>query len=323
MNDLNQILTERQEALVAGINDLSKNKLNNLEALAQCYEFVKEASRKAETDFKKVLNNPNFQETIRDNPIDLILSGDWNTILSQGRINIAANLIPEEFYQINTSSQELMNSLSLDETALRFLSYTYHQFFISIVATLDDFVSQLLILVLKAYPGKLGSQEFPTKKKLLFSDLNHINNERDLFQLVGFDKADKLIDDKVYKVVRGIMQADALQHIKELRKYLETDENFLRLEWLLYAEMRLRRHAGVHSGWFGKQEYNQKIIDLQRMDTGNQLNLSKIDSDFLGFDAQYFCRSYSLARFIIEQIKTYCEQYFAQDISGEEIEDAH
>jgi hypothetical protein len=194
------------------------------------------------------------------------------------------------------------------------------------VATLDDFVSQLLILVLKAYPEKLDSQEFPTNKKLSFSNLNHINNERDLYQLLGFDEADKIIkmvDDKVCKVVRDIMQNDASKHINKLRKYLETDKDFLRLEWLLYAEMRLRRHAGVHSGWFGKQEYNQKIIELQIIDTGNQLNLSKIDSDFLGFDAQYFCRSYNLARSIIERIKTYCEQYFAQDISGEEIEDAH
>lgn len=315
MNDLHQILTERQESLVANINKLAKNKCNNLEALAQCYEFVKEASRKAETDFKRVINSPKYQETIRNNPIDLIGSVDWDIIISQERINTADNLIPEEFYKINTSSQELMESLSLNNTALRFLSYTYHQFFISIVATLDDFVSQLLILVLKAYPEKLSDQQdFLKNKKLSFSDLNHINNEKDLLQLLGWDKADKIInevDDKVCKVVREIMQADALEHIEKLRKYLETDKNFLRLEWLLYAEMRLRRHAGVHSGWCGKQEYNKKIRDLKKIDTGNQLNLSETDSDFLGFNAQYFCRSYYRIYSIIEQIRTYCEQYFA------------
>ena len=80
--------------------------------------------------------------------------------------------------------------------------------------------------------------------------------------------------------------------------------------------MCLRRNAGVHCGWFGNKEYNLKIEELKKGDTDDKLKFSQNETNFLGFDTEYFDQSYDTSKKIITELTTYCETKFTQQDSN-------
>jgi hypothetical protein len=174
------------------------------------------------------------------------------------------------------------------------------------IATLDDYFSQLLLLILQAYPEKLGN------KKIFQVNFNDVNN------LLGTGRDEiiiKSMDEQIVSHVRNLMGQKPSDYLTELVKYLG-DTKLIRLERLTYSEMCLRRNAGVHCGWFGNKEYNLKIKELMKGDTGNELNFSFNETNFLGFDTEYFDQSYDTSKKIITELMTYCETKFTQQDSN-------
>lgn len=236
MNQLQRILNERREKLVENIQFLSQQKINTLEAILKCTFFVHDSIKRTESDLNKLdLGNLTYQSRI-DNSSKLLIQDNADEVTS---------LIPENFGEFDNFKYY---KIDFPENKKMF-AFIYHQLFISINSTLDDYFSQMLLLVLRAYPEKLGN------KKIFQVKFNDVNN------LLGTGKDETIIksmDEQIVSHVRNLMGQKPFDYLTELVTYLG-DTKLIRLEKLTYCEMCLRRNAGVHCGWFGNQEYNLKI----------------------------------------------------------------
>jgi hypothetical protein len=184
------------------------------------------------------------------------------------------------------------------------------------ISALDDYFSQLLLLILQAYPEKLGNtilkidcDDKGFKLETRFCNINSV---------LGLGKDEiiiKSIDEQITAHVRNLMGQKPFYYLTELVKYLG-DKKLIRLEKLIYSEMCLRRNAGVHCGWFGNKEYNLKIEELKKGDTDDKLKFSQNETNFLGFDTEYFHQSYDTSKKIITELTTYCETKFTQQDSN-------
>lgn len=119
------------------------------------------------------------------------------------------------------------------------------------------------------------------------------------------------MDEQISSHVRDLMKGTALEYLDQLVSYLE-DKNLIRLEKLTYYEMCLRRNAGVHSGWIGNKDYNNKLKQIKKRDTGSQLDFLPNETDFLGFDYDYFISAYKKSKNLITELKQYCETKFTR-----------
>jgi hypothetical protein len=326
MNKLQQILNERRENLVEDIIALYGQKIDALECINYCYIFIEEnilrTEKNAETVPKGFLKNITGKRSFIEWSSDEM--EQFNKIDMQSKAYQATLLIDEEFGNLNKPTY-LMDEFGerrkdydqvfiQNEANIKLLTFIYHQFFITIISTLDDYFSQLLLLILQAYPEKLGNTilkiDFDDKGFKLETTFGKINSLLELDTEIII----KSIDEKIITHVRNLMGQKPSDYLTQLVNYLG-DSKLIRLERLTYSEMCLRRNAGVHCGWFGNQEYNLKIKELMRGDTGNELNFSFNETNFLGFDTEYFDKSYDTSKKIITELTTYCETKFTQQDS--------
>ena len=319
MNKLQQILNERREKLVEDIIALYGQKIDALECINYCYIFIEENILRTEKDAETVTKG--FLKNMKNSGKSSFI--EWssdemkqlNKITMQSRAYEASLLIDEEFGKLNKPNY-LMDEFGerkkdydpffiQNEENLKLLTFIYHQFFITMISTLDDYFSQLLLLILRAYPEKLGNK----KIEFNFNDVNNLlTTGRDEFII-------KSMEEEIVSHVRNLMAKKPYDYLTKLVEYLG-DSKLIRLERLTYSEMCLRRNAGVHCGWFGNKEYNLRIQELMKGDTGTELNFSFNETNFLGFDTEYFDQSYDTSKKIITELTTYCETKFIQQNSN-------
>ncbi|MFN7850633.1 MAG: hypothetical protein ACK5OU_01390 [Dolichospermum sp.] len=320
MSELQQILNERREKLVEDIIALSEQKNNALECINYCYIFIEENIVRTEKDAKTVPKG--FLKNMKNSGKRSFI--EWSSdemkqfdkISMQSRAYEASILIDEEFGKLNKPNylmdefgeriKDYDQVLIQNEANLKLLTFIYHQFFITMISTLDDYFSQLLLLILQAYQEKLGN------KKIFQVNFNDVNN---LLEAGRDEFIIKSIDEQIVFHVRNMMGQKPYTYLTDLVDYLG-DSKLIRLERLTYSEMCLRRNVGVHCGWFGNQDYNIKIKELMKGDTGNELNFSFNETNFLGFDTEYFDQSYDTSKKIITELTTYCETKFTQQDSN-------
>ena len=316
-------ISRRREQLCFEIESLEAKKIQEIDAIKYCYEFVKEAIRLAQLSSSELASSLAGTitmvsgSTLSSAPPNLSLGSpisqkspqeqleDFDKLRHHGRVYTASQCIPSEF-------EELENDyLSLSSDGKKFFSYIYHQFFISIIAIVDDYLSKLLVLVLKAYPERMEDKVISVKK-VNFSSLSI--EHFDLNEMTGLNNPEAVItaiDSQIEREVQELMHGSPIDYYSGFQKYLDLDKNFLRLEWLDYAERCLRRNSGVHSGWMGSKEYNLRLREIKKKDTGSQLGFSDISGDFVGFDAEYFCETYRLTKIIIQQFSGHCLAKFS------------
>lgn len=311
-------LFNRQVSLASDIEELGIKKKREVEAIYDCYEFIKQSINLASNNLNHL--NLSIKEEHTDKPEDRFVSSDdlkklsvddFLRIENHYQVNQASQNIPSEFEEINN------NDLNLTQEQNKMFSYIYHQFFISIVAVVDDFLSQLTVLVLKADPRRLKEKKLKIKE-IKFQDINLETEKFDLAKMANMDTFENIlqrIDEQIEDEVRTIMHKSPIDYFKKLQSYFELDNSFLRLEWLAYAERCLRRNAGVHSGWIGNREYNTRLQEIKKQDSGNQLEFVNISDDFVGFEVEYFCETVELAKLIIQKFSDHCTTKFCKDSS--------
>ncbi|MDZ7953284.1 hypothetical protein [Nostoc sp. DedQUE09] len=311
-NQLKDTLNLRRKELIKNIQILSEQKTNILDAIAQSCYFIEQNICRTESDMKIVtkefVSNLNKRRMIEYSSEEV---EQFQKLSMQSIALEASELIPEEFGHLNDPNylmDEFGNRIETfddffiqNEYNLKLFTFIYHQFFITIIATLDDYFSQFLLLILQAYPEKVESKKISINYNDVFNFLELGENENIV----------ELIDSQITNHVRTLMHGKPLAYLNNLVSYLE-DEKLIRLEKLTYCEMCLRRNAGVHSGWVGNQEYNHKIEELKKVDTGNQLKFSSNETNFLGLDIDYFKESSETCKQIINTLKEYCENKFQQ-----------
>lgn len=198
MNQLQERLNERREKLVENIQILSQQKINTLDAILKCTFFVHDSIKRTESDLNKLdLGNLTYQSRI-DNSSKLLIQDNADEV---------APLIPENFGEFDDFKYY---KVDFPENKKMF-SFIYHQLFISIISTLDDYFSQMLLLILQAYPEKLGN------KKIFQVKFNDVNN----FLGTGKDETIiKSMDEQIVSHVRNLMGQKPFEYLTILPNLL-------------------------------------------------------------------------------------------------------
>jgi hypothetical protein len=199
-----------------------------------------------------------------------------------------------------------------------------------LIAILEAYITDVELLIFKAYPKRLGGKkvEKTTKPKFIIGNdclgiqISFFHNSSIKFkELVGSEEVEE-IDQRVWDLVRENLYSPTHKQMNLLRKALtvEANMNFLIPDWADYSEMNVRRNSGVHAGWRGKEEYNAKIRQIKTYFRSgnfpyfknNVLSFDEIRQEFLGFDADYFCRSYRTSSRIMASVKKQCNLMLGQ-----------
>lgn len=316
---LNNVLPQRQQNLKDDLDAIFDTANGSIESIRLSYDFLKTAIKKAKTEAKG-FPLPHEAEDICD------ALESYEGHIPSGQIYTSSQLIPEEFGTISQTyldesgePQDILSGMSDDSRIL--FAFIYHQLFISLVAILEAYITDVELLIFKAYPQKIGDKkvEKVTKPKFTIGNdclkvqISFFQNPSIKFKdLTGIEKAEA-IDQRIQDLVRENLYGPTHKQINLLRKALsaEINRDFLMPDWADYSEMNARRNSGVHAGWRGVQEYNEKIRQIKNyFQSGNfpyfkskNLSFDEAGEDFLGFDADYFCRSYRTGFQIIDSVK--------------------
>jgi hypothetical protein len=289
MTTSNEILSQRREDLASNASSLSKEKFLSIRALSYCLGFVGSSIE---------------QLSPSSHPLDLTqvlethsqhLPPDWIAIRSQ-------NLIVEDFEQY-----DLMNGHVF---ATRMMNYMRSQLFIALMMELEDYLNQLIVLILSAYPGKLNGEHFKIEEVLKES------NALDLMD----DKIEKKLMKKQYGRARQffnfvieVLEIDAtINNLLDERniddekaRKLEHEKLAIEQFYPAYLEMKARRNIGIHNGWRRNQRYEEDIA------SGIEIEPSIDDGKvFLGVDKTYFERASTIAIELIAKCNILCQLKF-------------
>jgi hypothetical protein len=349
--EFEQELATRQNNLLQEIQNSSKSKISNLNAICQMYEFTKFTTEKSQkylqdahnSDYrnfspeqiKEYINNSRPREAAQN------LYQEFASIINANLCN--NNEEEEEVFLIDndeeTSSiknnepdlnRELRNAFGLNQEGKIYFAYIYHLLFINMMTVLEDFLSQLLVLVLKAYPMKLEKTKVTEwdNKTVLFSEIetqesynvisHFLRNKEPKNQNITnqniIDYIDQQIEAKIEAEVRNIREKG-----KSLKKYLTLPEPFFLSSWFDYRERQVRRNIGVHNSWVGKNSYIQQMRNIFKCPpyrlTDSKMEEIKaefkkiedeIKDDFIGFNVCYFTDTYKMATGIIQRLEEHC-----------------
>lgn len=292
-------VSRRREELCAEIEKLANKKLQEVSAIELCYQFIEQAiynSRLSPDEIESIFSK--MRRSSLSQPIALSPTLSFSSLsspLSQQKpnegwmnarklqhhrsVHLTSQLIPPEFGLLLES-----HGLPLSKEGKKVFAFIYHQLFISTTAIVDDYLSSLLTLVMKANLGGVRK-----------------------------NKAIDQIEDEVRSVMRK-----GLINYYNFFTHLGLEENLLKTEWLSYMERYLRRNLGVHNGWMRDQKYKEQLEKIRNQAKESRIDLEFSDNsgDFLGFELEYFLETFSIAQIIIQGLSEHCINQFSQTERG-------
>jgi hypothetical protein len=168
----------RREQLCAEIENLANKKLQEISAIELCYKFIKQAMDNARLSSDEVasilseMRMPSLGRTIALSS-DLTLPS-LSTPISQQRPSAKRERIEnlQHHRRVHTTSQCIPpefgllgnDHLLLSSDGKKMFAYIYHQFFISVITIVDDYLSKQLSLILMAYSSRIGKSKSPDLK---------------------------------------------------------------------------------------------------------------------------------------------------------------
>lgn len=284
MSEIKEVLSARQKNLIAQVEELSKNKFFAIRSLYYCLGFIGASVE-------------SLNSIVSPEELNLSLSSE-NYLPAEWIVNKSSDLIPENF--------ETYDLIANYPAATRMVNYLRSQLFIALMMELEDYLNQLLKMVLLAHPKKLQSQHFNVSQVLMQE------NAEDLIS----EKVDKKIRDKQYgrprqffNFVKFSLDVDgSLEAILNERgtnnleiRRLEVEN--LSLEGLFpkYLEMKSRRDVGVHNGWIRNDIYDDRIAEF---------NITNSQEVFLGVSSGYFKEATDSAIDIVAKCNMFCKLGF-------------
>lgn len=285
MTDINEILNERQNTLVNQVSEVSKSKYFKIRALDYCLGFIEQSV--------KQLDPSKLEDTYNPNLLNEDLPSEW--IAKQGN-----KLISDRF--------DGFNIIEGFPQTTRLTNYLRSQLFLALMAELEDYLVDIIKIILLAYPDKLQSPHF------------------NVAEVLKQDNAADQIQEKVTKKIRDKLYASTIEFFNFLLRTLEmetitihqllleqniTDKrakqiisNEFSLQSLFheYVEMKARRDLGVHGGWERNEFYTTRIT---------QYAGKVYQGDFLAVDSDYFRRALDVSTHIVAKCNNFCEQRFS------------
>lgn len=195
-----------------------------------------------------------------------------------GRMRQAGKSIPKEFEDLDPGGP-------LKEEDRRIIPFIRSQQFVAMVANLENFLSTVLSLVLRAYPEKVGGESLS------------------ILELLKANNIENAIENIIEKKLNALFYASPKEYRKTVENYLSMPTSVLEKHWPLYIEMKARRDVGVHANWANNSRYIAKASEA-----GGPIE----SGSFLGINKGYFERSKNVSQHIVKAIGEHCMSKFGK-----------
>jgi len=123
--------------------------------------------------------------------------------------------------------------------------YLIAQLFIAHISAFELFLQEMITVIIRNYPHKIGSVQFK---------LSEILQTDDLEDLV-FRAAEETLNKLTYR--------KPSEYLKEVCDIFSVDPSLIANDWLVFIEAKARRDLGVHNGWICNQTYIRKMTESQ------------------------------------------------------------
>lgn len=171
-----------------------------------------------------------------------------------GHMREAGILLPPYLERIDPKSVTIK---SPDNRVAPFLR---SQLFIALMASIEDYMSQIMKEILVSFPGKI------TIKAL------------DKQQIIENSNKIQLIEVLATKMIMNILYASPNDYRKEIESIISADRGLLDHYWASYVEMKATRDTGMHGGWKANKVYIEKAGEKAR--TQEQEKLLPITKEY-------------------------------------------
>lgn len=164
---------------------------------------------------------------------------------SQARryINSAGNLARTGHSALAQDHAEFAESLKLRHLSPE--NYLVAQLFIAHISAFELFLQDLITVVVKKYPQKIGSVQFRLSEVLQASDTEEL----------VYRAAEEILNKLTYKKPG--------EYLKEVCELLSVEPSLVSETWPKFIEAKARRDLGVHNGWVCNQIYLRKLSESQ------------------------------------------------------------
>lgn len=236
--------------LLNNVNNISDNKVKEFEALIYTNRFI---------------------------GASCIEAGYGDSLSLFGHLKKAGEFLPKELGKVDGSLKGLGSPENRVPPFLR------SQLFIALIASIEDYLFQIMKEVLVSYPEKISAKT---------TDSSNIINSGDIKDIIEV-MAEKHITDLLYKKPE--------EYKKSLIKIISADKDLLSPYWDSFIEMKATRDAGMHGGWRSNSIYMRKAGSKSR---------AKSINEFLPVTVDYFNESVNICKGIVNVIRSHINQKF-------------
>lgn len=122
-------------------------------------------------------------------------------------------------------------------------SFFISQAFVSLISEFETFLVDVMSIIIRKFPLKLGAETFK------------------LSEILEFANMDEIARVAAERHINSIMYKKANEYRKSLADILSAEATFLEMEWPKYVESKARRDLGVHNGWLVNETYLRKVSE--------------------------------------------------------------
>ncbi|MBS4213242.1 hypothetical protein [Neobacillus rhizophilus] len=236
--------------LLNNINAISTNKVKEFEALIHTNRFIAAST---------------------------IEAGYGDSFALFGHLRKAGENLPSELSRVDGNLKGLS---SPDNRVPPFLR---SQLFIASIASIEDYLSQLMKEILVSYPEKISVKS---------TDSGNIINSGDVKEIIEM-MAEKHVTDSLYKKPE--------EYKKSLIEIISAEKELLDIYWDSFIEMKASRDAGMHGGWRSNSIYLRKA--------GSKARTNKL-GEYLPITVDYFNESVNVCKGIVNVIHGHINEKF-------------
>lgn len=139
-------------------------------------------------------------------------------------------------------------------------NYFKSRLFISLVASFELFLQEIMAAVIVRHPKKVGNVQFKLSEILDSEDRN------------------ELVQRAIEEMQNKLMYKKPLEYLSDVADLLSINKSIMSTSWPIFVEAKARRDLGVHNNWLCNQTYMRKLTEA-KITTTFSLGDSTLPSD--------------------------------------------
>lgn len=195
------------------------------------------------------------------------------------------------FGHLRKAGENLQSELSRVDGNLKGLSspenrvppFLRSQLFIALIASIEEYLSQVMKEILISYPEKISVKS---------TESSNITNSGDVKEIIELI-AEKHVTDTLYKKPE--------EYKKTLIEIISAEKGIFDICWDSFIEMKATRDAGMHGGWRSNSIYLRKA--------GSKARTNNI-GDYLPITVDYFNESVNVCKIMVDVIHSQINEKF-------------